>query len=89
MNIVIWIVAGGVVGWAAYAVLKANEQRGVIVSMIMGMVAGLVGGKELAPLFSAAAGNANDFSPFALFIALATAAACLTIGNMIHNRFGV
>jgi hypothetical protein len=37
------------------------------------------------------AGNAvspGDFSPFPLFIALASAAAILIISSMIHKRFG-
>jgi hypothetical protein len=31
----------------------------------------------------------NIFSPFALFVAVASAAACLTIGNMLSKRYRV
>ena len=89
MNIVMWILTGGIVGWIAYAVLKANADRGIVASMIIGMVGGYLGGNVLAPMFGAAAASPGDFSPFALFIAGATAAGCLTISNMIRNRYGV
>ena len=89
MNIVLWILAGGVIGWAGIAFLGFNEMRGKIVSIIIGMAGGLVGGKVLAPMFGAAAAIPGDFSMMALMVALLGAAACLAIANMVHNRFGV
>jgi hypothetical protein len=32
---------------------------------------------------------ANEFSPFALITAMATAAACLLIADRVYERFGV
>jgi uncharacterized membrane protein YeaQ/YmgE (transglycosylase-associated protein family) len=89
MNIAMWVLAGGILGWIGYAVLKANEERGVVISTIIGAIGGFFGGKVLAPMLGAAAENPSDFNLFAMFIALASAAACLTIGNMIYHRFGV
>jgi uncharacterized membrane protein YeaQ/YmgE (transglycosylase-associated protein family) len=89
MNIAMWILAGGVMGWIGYAALNANVERGLVVSTVIGMVGGFFGGHVLAPMFGAAAASPGDFSPFALFIAGASAAGCLTIGNIIHNRYGV
>ncbi|OGA53547.1 MAG: hypothetical protein A3G24_17560 [Betaproteobacteria bacterium RIFCSPLOWO2_12_FULL_62_13] len=89
MNIAMWILAGGIMGWIGYAALGANADRGLVVSIIIGMVGGFFGGNVLAPMFGAAAANPGDFSPFALFIAAASAAGCLTISNMIRNRYGV
>ena len=89
MNITMWVLAGGVLGWIGYARLKANEERGMVISILIGMVGGFFGGKVLAPMLSVATDAPNDFSLFALFIALASAAACLAIGNLLSNRFGV
>jgi len=89
MNITLWILAGGVVGWLAFSALHANEDRGVRISVIIGMVGGFFGGSVLAPMFSAAAANPTDFNAFALFIAMATAAASLTVANILSNRYGV
>lgn len=36
MDIIMWVVAGGVIGWVALAYLGFNEERGVNVSVIIG-----------------------------------------------------
>ena len=89
MNIAMWMLAGGIIGWVGFAYLGFNEMRGVSVSTVIGMVGGLLGGKVLAPMFGAAAAIPGDFSMMALMVALLGAAACLAIANMVHNRFGV
>ncbi len=61
----------------------------MIVSIVMGVMGGFVGGKVLAPMLGSSAIVPGDFNSLALFIAVMSAAACLAIGNLIHNRFGV
>ena len=89
-NLVMWALAGGTAGWIGYSYMKLNERRGMAISIVIGMVGGFLGGELLAPmLFGAASvGNAADFNPFTLFIALASAAAILIVSSMIHKRFG-
>ena len=89
MNIVMWILAGGALGWAAFTLLGINEERGTIVSIIIGAVGGLLGGQVVAPMMSSAPVVSGDFNIQALFIAAVSASACLAIGNMIERRFGV
>ena len=89
MNIAMWVLAGGVLGWIGYAYLKANEERGMAISVIIGMLGGFLGGKVLAPMLGAVTDAPNDFSLFSMTIALAGAAACLAVGNLLSSRFGV
>lgn len=89
MNIVMWILAGGAVGWAAFTLLGFNEERGRIVSIIIGAFGGIVGGQVVAPMMSSAPIVSGDFNIQALFIAAVSAGACLAIGNMIERRFGI
>jgi len=89
MNIALWILAGGAAGWLAFSVLHANEDRGMRISVIMGIIGGFFGGKVLAPMVSAAAANATDFNAFALFCALASAAATLSVAHILSSRYGV
>lgn len=89
MNIAMWIVAGGVLGWMGFAYLKVNEQRGSVISIIIGMVGGFFGGNVLAPMFGAITDAPNAFSLFSLSIAVASATACLAISNLLSRRFGV
>jgi uncharacterized membrane protein YeaQ/YmgE (transglycosylase-associated protein family) len=89
MNIAMWILAGGVLGWIGYTHLKANEQRGRVISVIIGMLGGFFGGNVLAPMFGAVTDAPNAFSLFSLSIAVASATACLAISNLLSRRFGV
>ena len=89
MNIVMWILAGGVLGWAAYTLLGINQKRGSIASILIGALGGVIGGQVLAPMMSSAPIVSGTFNIQALFIAAVSASACLAIGNMIERRFGV
>ena len=90
LNVALWGLAGGIAGWITYSFLEFNESRGLMISIIIGTCGGFLGGNVLAPMFGAGATvNPGDFNPFRLFIAFASAAACLTIGNMLHKRFGI
>lgn len=89
MNIAMWALAGGVLGWIGFAILHANADRGMVISVIIGVLGGFFGGNVLAPMLGANPDTPNDFSMFSLLIALASAAACLAIGNLASKRFGV
>ena len=89
MNIAMWVLAGGVLGWIGYTHLKANEERGLLISIVIGVLGGFFGGNVLAPMLGAPTDTPNDFSLFSMTIALASAAACLVIGDQVSRRFGV
>ena len=88
MNVILWMLAGAMVGWIAYSILGLNERRGRMVSIAIGAIGGLVGGKMIAPVFFTVAAM-GDFSMPALLIAATVAAALLAIGNLVHNHWGV
>ena len=87
MNIMIWIVAGGILGWIGYSAMHLNVSIGKMPAILLGAMAAFLGGKEVAPIFSAAAAAPGGFSPSALFFALATAAAILVAAHMVQGRF--
>lgn len=51
INIIIWLVVGGVLGWLASIVMKTDAQQGIILNVIVGVVGAVLGGWLLAPLF--------------------------------------
>ena len=89
MNIAMWVLAGGVAGWMGYTILKLNEDRGLIISIIIGAVGGFFGGNVLAPMLGAVTDTPNTFSMFSMVVAMASAAGCLAIGNLVSTRYGV
>ena len=88
MNIALWILAGGILGWVGYAFLGYNADRAKVVPILIGAAGGFFGGKVVAPLFTAVAVPVN-FSMVALVFAAIVAAAFLAAGNFVYNRWGV
>ena len=89
MDIVVWMLAGGILGWVGFKFLEFNERRGMLVAIIIGAVGGLVGGKMIAPMFASAAAVPNAFSASALLVAALVAGAFLFAGSFVHDRWGV
>ena len=89
MNIIMWMLAGAALGWAGYAVLHYNESRGMLISMAIGLMGGVAGGKLVAPMFGVVESIPEAFSMAALICALVSAAVVLFVGDQVHARFGV
>ena len=88
MNLFIWMLAGGFIGWLAFALVGLNQARGTWVSVIIGAVGGIVGGKLVAPVFVTPPPG-GDFSMPALMFAAVLAAAAVAAGNLVHDRWGI
>ena len=89
MNVAMWMLVGSALGWGAYSYFSYNENRGAVVSMIIGALGGFIGGHVVAPMFTAGALAPGEFSMPALLFAAAIAAAFVAAGNLIHKRWGV
>ena len=85
MNLIIWIVVGGVIGWLASIVMKTDSQQGLLLNVVVGVVGGLLGGWLLAPLFGTGTINQSDFSLPSIMVSLLGALALLAILNIVHR----
>lgn len=89
MDVIVWILAGGALGWVAFSYMGLSEDRGMMISVIIGAVGGVFGGKLIAPMFSGAAAVPDAFSVTALLFAGVVATAFLVVGNLVYNRWDV
>ncbi|MCU0943667.1 MAG: GlsB/YeaQ/YmgE family stress response membrane protein [Hydrogenophaga sp.] len=53
MNLIIWLIVGGVIGWLASILMKTDGQQGVILNVVVGVVGAMVGGWLLSPMVGA------------------------------------
>ena len=44
MGILIWIIFGGLVGWVASILMHTDNQQGILLNVIVGIVGAVVGG---------------------------------------------
>lgn len=85
MNIVIWLVVGGLVGWVASMIMKTNAQQGAILNIVVGVVGAFLGGFLLAPMLGTGTINSGDFSMMSLVVSLVGAVVLLAIVNLIRR----
>jgi len=86
MSFISWIIVGGILGWVASMIMKTNEQQGIILNIIVGIVGAFLGGMLLAPLFGTGTINQNDFSLGSLLVSLVGAVILLAIVNFFRRR---
>ncbi|MEO6023707.1 MAG: GlsB/YeaQ/YmgE family stress response membrane protein [Burkholderiales bacterium] len=85
MNMLIWLVVGGVLGWLASIVMKTDAQQGVILNVVVGIVGAFLGGLVLSPMFGSATINQNNFSLPGLMISFLGAVILLAIVNLVRR----
>jgi uncharacterized membrane protein YeaQ/YmgE (transglycosylase-associated protein family) len=85
INFIIWIIAGGLVGWVASLIMRTNKRQGPIADVIVGIVGAFVGGYFLTPLFHISTINQGNFSLPALLVSLGGAVILLIIFKLLRN----
>jgi uncharacterized membrane protein YeaQ/YmgE (transglycosylase-associated protein family) len=85
INFIIWIIAGGLVGWVASLIMRTNKRQGPIADVIVGIVGAFVGGYFLTPLFHISTINQGNFSLPALLVSLGGAVILLLIFKLLRN----
>jgi uncharacterized membrane protein YeaQ/YmgE (transglycosylase-associated protein family) len=85
INIIIWLVVGGVLGWLASIVMKTDAQQGIILNVIVGIVGAVLGGWLLAPLFGTGTINQDNLSLPSLLVSFLGAVILLAIVNLLRR----
>ena len=83
MNTIIWLVVGGLVGWAASAITRTQE--GILINVLVGIIGAALGGWLLSPLLGASTINQGNFSGAGLLVSLLGAVILLAIVNLVRR----
>jgi len=83
MNIIIWLVVGGVIGWAASAVMRSQE--GLLLNVVVGIVGAALGGWFLSPLVGVSTINQSNFSAASLVVSFLGAIILLAVVNLVRR----
>ncbi len=60
MNIPVWLVVGGLAGWAASSIMRMQD--GVVLNVVVGILGAALGGWLSSPLGAAPSIDQNNFS---------------------------
>ncbi|RQP23147.1 GlsB/YeaQ/YmgE family stress response membrane protein [Piscinibacter terrae] len=83
MNIIIWLVVGGLIGWVASMLMRTPE--GVLMNVVVGIVGAFIGGWLLSPYLGGGTINAHDFSLPSLIVSLLGAIILLAVVNLLRR----
>jgi uncharacterized membrane protein YeaQ/YmgE (transglycosylase-associated protein family) len=85
INLIVWLIVGGIVGWLASLLMRTDAQQGIFLNVIVGIVGAALAGWFLSPLVGVPSINQNSFSLGALLVSLVGAVVLLGIINLIRR----
>ena len=85
MNLIIWLIVGGIIGWLASLVMKTDAQQGVVLNVVVGVIGAMLGGWLLSPLLGAGTVNQGDFSLMGLLVSFGGAIILLVVVNLFRR----
>lgn len=83
MDILLWIVFGGLVGWIASMIMGTDAQQGILGNIIVGIVGAFLGGLIMN---SFGQPGASGFNFYSFFVSILGAIVLLWIYRAITHR---
>jgi uncharacterized membrane protein YeaQ/YmgE (transglycosylase-associated protein family) len=85
VNLIVWIILGGIIGWIASMIMRTDAQQGLIMNIVVGIIGAFLAGYLISPLFGISTINQNNFSLGGLFVSLVGAIILLGIVNLFRR----
>jgi len=85
MNLIIYLIAGAIVGYIASRIMRTNSQQGLILDIVVGVVGAFLAGYFITPLVGV--GTINDAITLpTMVVTLVGAVVLLWIYKMVVRR---
>lgn len=85
MNVIIWLIAGGIIGWVASLLMRTDGEQGVILNVLVGIVGAAIGGWLISPMVGVPSINDGSLALGPLVVSLLGAVVLLAIVNLIRR----
>lgn len=82
MDIIIWIIFGGLVGWVASLIMGTDARQGLLLNIIIGIVGAVIGG-WLMNFFGA--DGVGGFNLYSFLVALLGASVLIAIVGAVRR----
>ena len=84
INVIVWQVMGGVLGWLASLFMKIDNQEVVLLNVVVGIAGAGLAGWVVSPLVGAGTIHQAHFSMASLVVSLAGAVIVLAVVNLFR-----
>ena len=85
MGLVFLVVVGGILGWLAAIVMRAEDSRSILLNVALGIGGALFAGLVVYPMLGGGSLLAGDYSVDGLLIALLGSLAVLVAVNLLRD----
>jgi len=85
VNLLLWLIVGGIVGWLVSLVMRTDAQQGIVLNVVVGIVGALIAGLLIAPAFLHGTINSGDFSLPGIVISLLGSILLLALVNLVRR----
>lgn len=82
MEILLWIIFGGLAGWIASLMMNTDGQQGIILNIVVGIIGAFIGGYAMQ-FFGF--GGVSGFDLYSFFIAVLGAVILLSVVKLVRN----
>ncbi|KQM68167.1 transglycosylase [Sphingomonas sp. Leaf17] len=81
MNLIIWLVIGGIIGWLASIIMRTDAQQGIFLNIVVGVVGAFIGGL----IISGGSINNAPLNITSFLVSLVGAIILLAIVNLVRR----
>jgi uncharacterized membrane protein YeaQ/YmgE (transglycosylase-associated protein family) len=85
INLIVWLIVGGIIGWVASMIMRTDGQQGMFLNVVVGIVGAALGGWLISPLLGMPSINEGTFSIGSLLVSLIGAVILLAIVNLFRR----
>jgi uncharacterized membrane protein YeaQ/YmgE (transglycosylase-associated protein family) len=85
MDLIIWLIVGGIVGWLASVLMHTDARQGIFLNVIVGIVGAALAGFFISPMVGLPTINQGVFSIGSLVVSLIGAVILLAVVNLVRR----
>jgi uncharacterized membrane protein YeaQ/YmgE (transglycosylase-associated protein family) len=85
MNIIVWLVIGGLIGWLASMLMGTDSRQGLFLNVVVGIVGAALGGWLFGGAFSTSTINQGNLSLSGLMVSLVGAVILIAVMKLFRG----
>ena len=86
MNLLLWVIFGGIIGWISSLIMGTDAQQGILLNIVVGVIGAFLAGLLLTPFLGVGTITQDNFSFPSLLVSLVGAVILLAVVNMFRGR---